>query len=252
MAKSTRTAITAAAGGGLVAAAPARNDTRVMMQKHAAPVAQALCEIQKIDRVAKFDFAMSVGRIVVEHIFAGDVNALRKRGPKDQTLRDLANHPELPITERRLYSAVSAYEFLQRTGLEEVVRTSVLLGFSHVQAVLPAPREDQKRLLVEAKEQAWTVRHLKAEVAKLARPRRGGRRPASPLTKLFTALEAAVAGIESALAAASEVDAETADHAVEIVKRASTGLSSIHRQLGGWVSLPRRPKGSSATARQKP
>ena len=48
----------------------------------------------------------------------------------------------------------------------EEVRTSALLGVSHVEAVLPLSEGKQVKLLTQARNGKWSVPHLKDEVKK--------------------------------------------------------------------------------------
>ena len=140
-------------------------------------VRTAVQRLQSLTRSASLQFAIEVGRVVVESLYAGDPTAWRGRAKKDHTLRTLAASPDLPISASALYRALSIYELNQATRGN--IARARHLGISHVRAVLGLEHAQQLQLLESAERGGWTVCHLEREVARLrstARSR-GGRRP---------------------------------------------------------------------------
>lgn len=133
--------------------------------------------LQNLTRNASVQFAIEVGRVVVECLYGGDTSAWRERAHKDHTLRTLAASPELPISASALYRALSIYE-LDRETRGDVARAQHL-GVSHVRAVLGLERAHQVQLLAAAEQGGWTVCRLEGEAARFrpATRARGGRRP---------------------------------------------------------------------------
>ena len=139
---------------------------------------------------AKHGFALvrEVGELIVAKFYGGDIGVLRDRGPKDASLRKLAEHPDLPMSAASLYTAVATYDVLDR---HPGVSSSKHLTPTHVRTVLPLPDKAQQRLLTRAEAKAWTVQQLEAEARKVkvrAPKRRGGRRPLPTFVKTIRAL----------------------------------------------------------------
>lgn len=133
--------------------------------------------LQSLTRSASIQFAIEVGRAVVECLYGGDSAAWRERAHKDHTLRTLADSPDLPISASALYRALAIYELNQDT--QGNVARAQHLGVSHVRVVLGLERTHQLQLLSAAERDGWTVCRLESEAARL-RPTarsRGGRRP---------------------------------------------------------------------------
>ncbi len=137
----------------------------------------AVQRLQNLTRSASLQFAIEVGRVVVDSLYRGDSTAWRDRSQKDHTLRALAANPELPISASALYRALSIYELNQAT--RGSIARARHLGVSHVRAVLGLERVHQLQLLESAERAAWTVCHLEREVARYrsSARSRGGRRP---------------------------------------------------------------------------
>src|SRR5262245_13808480 len=117
-----------------------------------------ISEIHELKHQAKLRFALSVGEVVVRRFFAGDLQKMRRRGPKDAAICRLADHPDLPISASSLYVALQIYELVQRVGELDPDR---ILHLTHYRAVLTAPSEVQPRLLQQAVDGAWSVSRLR-------------------------------------------------------------------------------------------
>lgn len=134
--------------------------------------------LQNLTRSASIQFAIEVGRVVIECLYAGDWTAWRTRAQKDHALRALAATPDLPISASALYRALAIYELNQDT--QGNIARAQHLGVSHVRAVLGLDRTHQLQLLDSAERAGWTVCRLEREAARFrsAARSRGGRRPA--------------------------------------------------------------------------
>jgi hypothetical protein len=124
-------------------------------------------------RSATFEFAMSVGKLIINTFYGGSMTAWRDRGVKDCSFRRLARHPQLRMSPSALYRSVAIFELCQRLGIESWDHVSM----SHVRLVLPLPVEHQARLLESAERNQWPTRRLQQEIATLAKP------GANPLTR---------------------------------------------------------------------
>lgn len=137
----------------------------------------AVDRLKRLARDASLEFALEVGRVVVETIHDGDLGAWRSRGRKEHALRSLCADPELPISASALYRALAIYELSCRPDAD--VSSWKHLGVSHVRAVLGLTPDSQLKLLGRAEAQRWTVTKLEGEVraCRACPQRRGGRRP---------------------------------------------------------------------------
>src|SRR5262245_57387900 len=166
-------------------------------------IAYTISQLSTIKRTASVTFGLQVGATIVEQMFHGNSIELRRRGPKDLSLRRLARHPELPMTARTLYLAVGIYELCTRLGQDPA---SLRLDVSHFEAVLPAPRAHQTALLLQAAANRWTVRRLREKVAAIARPRRGGRRRQSFVARSARSVERALGELDDLLSSTAALD----------------------------------------------
>jgi hypothetical protein len=119
-------------------------------------VNQVVAELNMLCKSATFDFALSVGNLIVAKFYQGDVNAWRSRGPKDASFRTLSRHPDLPMSPSSLYRCVATYEVCQRIGIISWKHVST----SHIRVILPVPHEEQSRLLKAAEANRWPVGRL--------------------------------------------------------------------------------------------
>lgn len=127
---------------------------------------------------------VETGRLVIEQLYAGDLEAWRSREPKKaHSLRALAGRVEVAVSSSALYRSIALFELSERLGGIERW-TGAGLGISHMRLVIGLAHEDQVRLLDAAVQHSWTVVELEREaVAVRGRsPKRGSRggRPRLP------------------------------------------------------------------------
>lgn len=140
-------------------------------------VDDAARRINAISRAATLEFAIEIGRTVIETLYQGRLSEWRSRGRKEVGLRQLAAHPKLSISATTLYRSIAIYELCERVGHYGSLQH---LGVSHLRAVLAAPEAEQTALLQRAEIEKWSVSRLESEVDKeQARASRGGR-PRAP------------------------------------------------------------------------
>jgi hypothetical protein len=194
-------------------------------------IASTISKLGTIERGASVSFALQVGATIVEQMFHGNSAQLRRRGPKDLSLRRLARHPDLPMTARSLYLAVGIYELCGRLGQDPSL---LRLDISHFEAVLPAPRAQQTALLLQAAADRWTVRRLREKVAAMALPRRGGPRRQSFVVRSARSVERAIGELDHLLSSTARLDLYDLEqlHAVSLrMERAIHAIGVARRSL---------------------
>jgi len=140
-----------------------------------ARIERAAARINEIVGVTSLKLALSVGGIVVEDLYGGELDRWRERGPKEWSLRQLANEPSLSISASALYRAMAIYELRLRMHDHPMWEA---LSVCHIRAVLGLPEHEQRRLLDLALESQWSAKALEEAVASVRcvlKSSRGGR-----------------------------------------------------------------------------
>lgn len=145
-------------------------------------VERTVAEIRHLTRTASLNLALEVGEIVFRRVFGGDMDSVRKHGPKHASFRQLALHPDLPMSATGLWRAVTMFELSQR--MPQLKRCKHI-GASHIHAVLGLPPRDQERLLTRAERQKLKASEVRAQAA--ARRKGAGGRP--PKLEIVKALD---------------------------------------------------------------
>lgn len=127
---------------------------------------------------ATLEFAIQVGKLVIDTFYGGNVAHYRARSGNHPSLRSLAGRSDLPVSLSHLYRCVAIYA--ASYDLPDF-STWKHLGASHVRTVLDLPHEEQRRLLSFAESEAWTVQRLEHEARPLRKgsPSKPGRPPLS-------------------------------------------------------------------------
>lgn len=213
-------------GRGTALTGPQRTDDAVEL---------AASEIRHLVRVGTLEMALNVGEIVFRRIFGGDVEALRDRGPKDNSFARLAERDDIGISRANLWRSVAIYELSLRLP---VLRESEHLGVSHVRAVLGLPARAQERLLARAERERMDVEVVEREAAG-ARRGQGGR---PRKLEVFRAIEAImrltklpvdVFGDRRAISKMSAEDVECAAAMLDELDERVAELRSLIREAAG-------------------
>lgn len=77
-------------------------------------VERAVQRLGAVIGATSLQLALAIGRVVIEELYSGDLSRWRLRGPKDHSLRRLANDPRLTISASALYRAIGIYELKVR------------------------------------------------------------------------------------------------------------------------------------------
>jgi hypothetical protein len=106
---------------------------------------------------------ISVGRLIVERLYGGDLDAARARRRKDRSLRRLQRHPDLPFPPSMVSRSISTYLLSRRrVDLLDIKN----LGASHLQELLGLAPSEQDHFLERLASEVWSVERLRAEIAK--------------------------------------------------------------------------------------
>jgi hypothetical protein len=197
-------------------------------------------EIATIRPRAALQTMLEVGRIVVDRLFDGNIEAMRNsRGP-GRTLRKLAGHPHLPLSPVALWRALGIYQLAAR--FPELLSAPQLTA-SHFRAVLGLPPETQYALLRTADRESMTTAELERRVTThRARYRRATSHKAA-FDRLMRELRRV--GVEldrhESLDLASDAAASDIEEAVSELRRVQTGLeelvNALEKRRAGRLSI---------------
>jgi hypothetical protein len=205
-------------------------------------IERVVLELNRICKSATFDFAMKVGRIVVDHFYAGKLEGWRHRGAKDVSFRKLAKHPDLPMSPSALYRSVAIYEVCTRLEIDSWRHVST----SHIRLVLGLPGPEQARLLREAEGEEWSVRRLQDEIAQLREEEKGiaplaNANADSALKKVTRALSTCLDESDHLVNAMDDglaLSRETARSIAAVVNRISEACSMLQVRLNKCLVDP--------------
>lgn len=194
-------------------------------------------QLNAICRAATLDFALAVGKLIIEKVYAGDLDRWRDRNPKkDLSLRRIATHHDLPMSPAALYRSIAIFEICERLG----VRSWKHVSTTHIRLVLPLPPEEQARLIRDTETNRWPARRLDQEVANLVRlgrfpcAKRGGRKRASGLESKTRRFEKLLRALGEILACDDDAVVgpfETARAAIELLRRVSRDCAVLEGRL---------------------
>jgi hypothetical protein len=216
-----------------LATGPAHSSMHPTTHHDAGGLERLVMDINSICRHTTLQFALAVGQMVVQGIYAGNTELLRSRTRKHHTaLRTLANHPALSMSAGMLYHCVGVYEICERLQMRLWRHVST----SHIRLVLPLVPDLQERLLRQAETQRWPVSRLEQEVVALGPPdrSRGGRprqsrvrrRVLSLLTELRQLLDLLETGN-----ALEKLSPDSSREALDGIRQATAACAAIEQRL---------------------
>jgi len=140
-------------------------------------------KLYQITRESTLDYAIRVGSLVIHYFYNGDTKVWRRRGPKAQSFRRLASHPQLPMSPSTLYRCVAVFELCERLNVAE---RGSHITVSHLRLVLRLDEREQRRLISTANAERWSVERLQGEVWHIASrsESRHGRAPPSDVARV--------------------------------------------------------------------
>ncbi len=150
-------------------------------------VDEVVREINAIHGRASLDAALSIGRLIVDRFYHGDLSVWRSRKNKEVSFRRLAAraNTDLCVSATSLYRAVALYDLDRRIGI-----ANLKLTMTQLRVVLGLPEERQVELLTAADNQKWSSDRIEREAVKVRSTMgsRTGRPPSPPLFRAFRKL----------------------------------------------------------------
>jgi hypothetical protein len=190
--------------------------------------------LNALSKKATLQFSLDVGKVIVDHIYGGDLSLWRHRNPdKEFSFRRLAGHPALPLSPVALYRCVAIYELCARIGVASWAHVST----SHLRLVLPLTGDEQVRMLHLAEMQRWSVTRLDQEVATV-RPKTlstGGRRRRSSFERCAQRLATTLDELSACLSTSPDAQGSYPDgarEALDVLRRAEGMRKTIEQFIG--------------------
>jgi hypothetical protein len=215
--------------------------------EHPAPnIDQVVRELREVYCVSGLRLAVSVGKLVLDRIYGGDIDRWRSRGRKDTSFRTLARHPDLPFSAATLSRSVGIYLVsLRRPDLLALPN----LGPSHVRELLGLESNVQDRLLDQANERGWSVEQVRERVSHLQPNdlnRLVNKRPPPSFVRYLRRLRRAVDGraLLETVEHLDQLDSEQAEELLATVRRLCSQAETVARHLA--EHLGHRPRESGA------
>jgi hypothetical protein len=186
-------------------------------------------QLNGICRSASLEFALRVGALIIHHFYGGDMEGWRERGPKINSFRRLAEHPELALSAAALYRCVAIFEICERLRAASRWRR---LGATHLRVVIGIPSDKQEYLLSQANEECWSVQVLQAKAQSLRawRPR-GGRRVQSLLDKRLRAIARCLQNWSVGGNSIGEQEPEELERSLQLLERMKAAVEELSGEL---------------------
>lgn len=155
-------------------------------------------KLNTIHRETPLEEARAVGRLLIDHVYGGDIAAWRSRGQKDASFRKLALRLKaVPggLGASGLSRAAALVEMEGRIG----VARGQHLNISHLRLLVAAPEEHQGDLMLRAEQECWSMEGLKAEIAKVSSTKKskGGRPPTPPFLRTIHQIEKLLGDVQA-------------------------------------------------------
>jgi len=196
-------------------------------------VERATARINQIVGGTSLQLALAVGAIVVEELYQGNIDRWRDRGPKEHTLRELANDPALGISASALYRAIAIYELRLRMHDHPMWET---LSACHIRAVLGLPLPEQHRLLDLATQNSWSTQVIEAaagDARSKTRSARGGRPRKPRFARSIEYAERALANDDAVFGDLEALHSMTSEQREELERR----LAFVRQRCDELASL---------------
>jgi hypothetical protein len=200
-------------------------------------VERVVVRLNTLSKNATLEFALAVGRLILEGLYDGNPQVWRSRGKKDVSFRALARHPDLPMSPGSLYRSVAMYDLCARLPVASWSHVMT----SHLRCVLPLPFEHQAQLLDLVEQNRWSVRRLELEIetaghAVVIDPRKGGRTRQSPLRRRILRLRKLFAPDGDLMAEIGHGSWDDAREMLELLNSIEQATSKLKNRLTRMLS----------------
>lgn len=192
-------------------------------------------KIRDLKREATFLFAGTLGRMVVDRVYGGDLAEWRKRKETDETFRALVarlkKEKDLGVDKSVLSRAIGVYELLERF---HDLADSAHLKMGHYVTVLGLPEKVVGKLLANAAEKKLSVAELRIEAAKYRTSDGRGRRPLLSFVKNIQRIGRTLeqpGGLLGDIHRIDEVDDKTAQVLLATLDRLSAEVDRLRGSL---------------------
>jgi ActR/RegA family two-component response regulator len=212
-------------------------ETQAFVSRFVEPDASVDHVVRRLNAIGKrvtFALALSVGKLIIDSFYGGDLCAWRHRGAKDVSFRKLAKHPDLSMSASVLNRSVAIYELTCRLGINPHGH----LSSTHLRVALPLKKDEQERVLRLAEAEGWSVTRLSEEIEDVLRstppPIGGGRRRQAPLRRTLRALDKCLCespGLASVDDLGEEISPERAMEAASLLRRVQHACVSLERRI---------------------
>lgn len=187
-------------------------------------------QLNSVQRGATLQTAYSIGKLVLDRVFGGDVSRFRQPTEGDVTWRALSEHPDLEVKHTALWYSVALHENYALLG--EELASALSMGHHRLLAHV-ADAEARRGLAQRALSQELSVRALEQEVKDAKKPvegqkKRGRKEIPEPLKRLGRAVkELKDLKVDDAL------DAGTRAKALANARAIGTKVAELIARLGG-------------------
>jgi hypothetical protein len=186
---------------------------------------EVVTQINCICRSSGLEFALLVGSVIIHSVYAGDTEAWRSRGPKANSFRRLAEHPDVALSAGTLCRCVAIFEICDRLG---AASRWPRLGASHLRAVIGIPRDKQEYLLRKANDERWSSQTLRTQALRLSTgPSRGGRRAQSELGKHLRRVDRWLQGYEQALDGVASHELNEIERSLQLLRKVKASVEEL-------------------------
>jgi hypothetical protein len=195
-------------------------------------------KLNTICKRATLEFALSVGRLIIDNLYGGDLERWRVRGAKTASFRKLARHPQLPMSPVALYRSVAMYELCERIAISRWKNICT----SHLRSVLPLASGDQERLLRLTEANAWSVRRLEEEVSTRKHhanaKSKGGRKSTSAAGRIIRSLDRSVDKLRDFVVTnrAEELSADDVHLVVQSIQKLDCVYATLRNDKGAKLA----------------
>jgi hypothetical protein len=185
-------------------------------------------ELNGLNRGAALQTAYSIGKLVVDRLFGGDVSLFRQRGEGEVSLRALSEHPGIEVKHTALWYAVALHE---NYGLLGAHLASALTMGHHRLLAHVADAEVRRSLAQRALGEDLSVRALEVEVKDTKKPAQGQNKRGRKVVPAGVKSLARAVKVLDSLSFGPELDqksrAKALANAKEIAAKAATAIAQL-------------------------